>query len=122
MLAAFKAIRYTVFGESSLVSGSWQRRVLTNHYFQGFFVICNATIASVAVWNMSIVQFMDWKRTLPLERDSTRMSILTLTYFAVSSTQIDAYLIFLGSSGLALILPVSVTLKFAACTYTHGVL
>lgn len=80
MLAAFKAIRYTVFGESSLVSSSWQRRVLTNHYFQGFFVICNATIASVAVWNMSIVQFMDWKRTLPLERDSTRMSILTLTY------------------------------------------
>lgn len=64
MLAAFKAFRYTVFG---------------------FFVICNATIASVAVWNMSIVQAINWK---------------------LSSTQIDAYLIFLGSSGLALILPV----------------
>lgn len=64
MLAAFKAFRYTVFG---------------------FFVICNATIASVAVWNMSIVQVIGWK---------------------LSSTQIDAYLIFLGSSGLALILPV----------------
>jgi len=64
MLAAFKAFRYTVFA---------------------FFVICNATIASVAVWNMSIVQVIGWK---------------------LSSTQIDAYLIFLGCSGLALILPV----------------
>lgn len=69
MLAVFKAFRYTVFGESSVVSSSWERRA-NQPLYQGFFVICNATIASVAVWNMSIVQVMGWKRTLLLERET----------------------------------------------------
>ncbi|EDR14249.1 uncharacterized protein LACBIDRAFT_305890 [Laccaria bicolor S238N-H82] len=39
------------------------------------------------------------------------MSIVQAINWKLSSTQIDAYLIFLGSSGLALILPVSVTFE-----------
>ena len=121
MLAAFKAIRYTVFGELLLVSSSWQRRVLTNHYFQAFFVICNATIASVAVWNMSIVQFMDWKRTLLLERDSTHMSTLTLTYrslFDANRRLFDLFGVFWV--GLDTTSVRHLERRFA-CTYSHAV-
>jgi len=45
----------------------------------GAFVVCNAIIASVAVWNLSFSQSVSW------------------------ISQIDSYLTFLGASGLALI-------------------
>lgn len=51
----------------------------------GAFVICSAIITSVAVWNLSIVQ-----------------SIAS----AATAKQVDAYLIFVGASGLLLIFPI----------------
>ncbi|TFK42685.1 hypothetical protein BDQ12DRAFT_676626, partial [Crucibulum laeve] len=48
----------------------------------GLFIICNAIIASIAVWNLSILQ-------------SSGLSL--------SSTGIDSFLVFVGTSGLCLI-------------------
>ncbi|KAF8163205.1 hypothetical protein B0H34DRAFT_312788 [Crassisporium funariophilum] len=64
MLNLLKALRYLVFV---------------------VFVICNAIIASVAVWNLSIVE------SIAID---------------ASAKQISSYLIFVGASGLSLIFPV----------------
>ncbi|RDB20964.1 hypothetical protein Hypma_011508 [Hypsizygus marmoreus] len=58
----------------------------------GFFIICSATIASVAVWNNSLAQSAGW------------------------NLQVDIYLIFLGCFGLALIFAII----FVELAYRHA--
>ncbi|PPQ83334.1 hypothetical protein CVT25_003973 [Psilocybe cyanescens] len=93
MLNLLQILRYCVFGEFVQVVASSQlplliisvRRVFSLPIFTVVFLICNAVITSVAVWNLSIIE------TIP-----------SLS----NAKQTDALLIFVGASGLLLILTI----------------
>ncbi|KAF9456526.1 hypothetical protein BDZ94DRAFT_1177577 [Collybia nuda] len=78
MLNSLKVLRYLIFGALVRETPYWYR--ITSTFITGIFIICNAIVASVAVWNHSLAELTG--RT---------------------SGEIDLYLIFLGCFGLALI-------------------
>ncbi len=66
------------------------------------FIVCNAIICSLAVWNFSLDGSSGHNGEFPT-------IMLFIALFTSLSVQLDAYLIFLGALGVVLIIPTCVT-------------
>ena len=85
-------LRYVAFGECWLGA---PLRSLTRP--PAVFIICNAIIASVAVWNLSLARTVDFGSVGALDAFGL-LSVKLTNHIA----QVDTYLIFVAASGLVL--------------------
>jgi len=69
------------------------------------FIILNAVILSIAVWNLSIIHYIDLVCESLLGCAGRPIPTVLPT---AAATQIDAYLVFLGAFGLLLAFPMCV--------------
>lgn len=77
------------------------------HERSAIFVVCNVVIASVAVWNYSLLQNPDAIGVTG--RDSEYIGFIQVCRkLTVGIGQIDAYLIILGIFGVVFIIPMCV--------------
>ena len=86
-------LRYVAFGECLL--GARHCGCLTRP--PAVFIICNAIIASVAVWNLSLARTVDFGSVGALNAFGLLSAKLTS-----HTAQVDTYLIFVAASGLVL--------------------
>lgn len=106
-----RAFRYCVLGErrSTPQFPSLNEQKLTYLLSPVTFLVCNALIASLAVWNLGLVRGFESvsvdRCMLPLPFSPSFIWLITGTPFspfAASLLGLDSYLTFLGCSGLAL--------------------
>lgn len=95
MLNPLKFLRYLVFGKVLLCG---KLTYNTHHVFIVVFVICNAIITSVAVWNLSILQVIAADGTA-----SPSALVKAEGCISVVAKDISSYLMFVGASGLVVI-------------------